>query len=106
MDFCDLMGMRPLKIYPCIILRAPKGLAFFQSLWTSCGSLISPIAHLMPQQNWLQLMFKIGNLGPLVASMKEISQHYWSRQLRLYFSCLIFDRPKQIPEKEIKKNRC
>ena len=100
------MEMRPQKICPYIILKAPKGLAFFQSLWMSCGTLISPIAHLMPQQNWLLLMFEIGILGHLVASMKEIRGHYWSRQLRLCFSYSIIDRPKQILEKEIQKNRC
>ena len=26
------MGISPLKIFPSIILRAPKGLAFFQSM--------------------------------------------------------------------------
>ena len=53
----------------------------------------------MPQQNWLLLMFEIGNPGPLMASIKDIGRHCWSRQLKLCLSCLIFDRPKQVLEK-------
>ena len=75
MGFKWSYGNETTKICPSIILKAPKGSAFFQSIWMSYGSLISPITLLMSQQNWLLLKFKIRNLKPLVASMKEIGKN-------------------------------